>query len=264
MNAPHLRRERAWIYWRQTQTWCPECRALVPGRVVSEGPRVYLDRACSVHGHTRGLLAESLDHFLARSTMPARRASVASRPPPPACPAACAGPCSWHEGPVRRLVVPAGDSAHLVARLRARGEAVDDLVAGDAADGEAYLHVGRTTPANAELADAVARACGTNGIRRLWVEADGGLPLDALERRIARAAGLAANAWSADPDAPLCLSHARTAGDVELVLHAPMNADTLDMTRLLACPIWVALDAERIVPACWAATLKEETTDEHR
>ena len=253
MNAPLLRRERAWIYWRQTPTWCPECGALVPGRVISEGQRVYLDRACSVHGHTRGLLAESLDHFLARSTSPSHRTHVASRPSPPACPSACAGPCSWHEGPVRRVIVPVGDAAHLAARLRARGEAVDDLMLGDAAEGEACLRVGRTTPADAELADAVAQACGRNGVRRLWVEADGGLPLDALERRVARAADLAADAWSPDPDAPLCLSHARTAAGVDVVIHAPMNADTLDLTRLLACPVWVALDAERILPACWAA-----------
>jgi hypothetical protein len=87
----------------------------------------------------------------------------------------------------------------------------------------------------------------------LWIEADGGLPLDALERRIARATGLAADVWAPDPDAPLCLSHARTAAGVAVVVHAPMSADTLDLTRLLACPIWVALDVERILPACWAA-----------
>jgi hypothetical protein len=254
MSAPLLRRERPWIYWRQTPTWCPECGTLVPGRVVSEGPRVHLDRACPVHGHSRGLLAESLDHFLARSTAFARRASVASRPSPPsACPGACVGPCSWHEGPVRRLIVPLGDPAQLVARLRARGEAVEDLVTDEAADGEACLRVGRTTPADAELADAVARAAGTDGVLRLWLEADGGLPLDALERRVARTMGLAAEAWAPDPDAPLCLSHARTAAGVDVVVHAPMNADTLDLTRLLACPIWVALDTERIVPACWVA-----------
>jgi hypothetical protein len=263
MNAPTLRRDRAWIYWRQAQTWCPECRALVPGRVVSEGPRVYLDRACPVHGHSRGLLAESLEHFMARSAVPAGRSDAASRPSPPVCPSACGGPCSWHEGPVRRLIVrrsadggttvPEKDLASIVAELRARGEPVEDAVTREAADAEALLHVGRTAPSDVDLADSVARACETGGIWRLWVEADGGLPLDALEGRVSRALGIAANAWAPDPDAPLCLSHGRTAGGLAVVLHAPMNADTLDLTRLLACPIWVALDAERIVPACWAA-----------
>ncbi len=263
MTAPLLRRERAWLYWRQTPTWCPECSAVVPGRIVSEGRRVYLDRACPVHGHARGLLAESLAHFLARSTVPAARANAAIRADPPACPAACSGPCSWHEGPVRRLLVgrsvvatatdPAKVLASIVGELRSRGESIEDVVTGEAGDAEALLHVGRTLPSDEDLAAAVARACGTDGIWRLWVEADGGLPLDVLERRVSRAAGIADDAWTADPDAPLCMSLARTPTNVAVTVHSPMHADTLDLTRLLACPLWVALDPERIVPACWAA-----------
>jgi len=262
MTGSALRRDRAFLYWRQTPTWCPDCDSRVPGRIISEGPRVYLERACPRHGHGRALLHESLQVFLARSLQPARRSSAVRPPAPADCPRGCTMPCAWHEGPVRRLhfapaeapnaLAPA-DRQALLDRLRANGEPLEDVVAGDAAEGEAFLRVGRAAPDDAALAAWFAGLRGRDRTRRAWLESADGLPLDVLGRRVARAAGLAETAWTADPDAPLCLSRTRTPAGLDVVLHAPMQAGTLDLTRLLSCTVWVASSADRVVPACWAA-----------
>jgi hypothetical protein len=269
MTVPVARKERTHLFWRHAAAWCAECRTHVPGRIVSEGPRVFLERACPRHGHARGLVSESREHFLERSTTPAATARPpgARRPDPAAsCPGAC-GPCSWHEGAIRRLLVPLGDDGRpaageaavreLIRRLEEAGDPPGETVRGEAAAGEAFLRIGRTDPDDRTLAGRFAAASLRPGIRRAWFEATGGLPLDALERRVAKALGLGADAFRPDPAAPLCLSLGPAAGGAALVLHAPMTADTLDLTRLVACPIWTVETPDRIAPACWATIRRE-------
>jgi hypothetical protein len=267
VTSSALRRDRTFLYWRQTPTWCPDCGARVPGRIISEGPRVYLERACPSHGHGRGLLHESLEAYLARALQPARRSAVARPPAPAECPRNCTTPCAWHEGPVRRLQFAATGSPGalesvareaLVARLRANGEPLADVVYGETAAHEAFLRVGRAAPDDGTLAAWFAGVAAGSSTRRAWLESADGLPLDVLGRRIARAAGLPETAWTPDPDSPLCLSRARTATGLDIVLHAPMHAATLDLTRLLSCSVWVTSSTDRVVPACWAA-IREET-----
>ncbi|MBI5501930.1 MAG: hypothetical protein HY907_16925 [Deltaproteobacteria bacterium] len=295
MTGPRLRRDRSYLYWRQTPSWCVECGTRVPGRIVSEGKRVYLERACPTHGHSRGLLAESLEFWQARMLRPARRAPATTRrDAPPECPRDCHGPCSWHEGPVRRLIAPASAPAGppaespdalpdalpalpdalpalpdalpaLPTRLRAAGEPLEDVVTGEAAEGEAFLAVGRMAPDDEALSRWMAGLASRPGVRRAWIEATDGLPLDVLGARVARAVGVDDAGFEADADAPMCLSRTRLPGtDIPLVLHAPMQAATLDLTRLLTCPVWTWTADGAIVPACWGRIRAKGTTDGHR
>ncbi|MFB3882795.1 MAG: radical SAM protein [Armatimonadota bacterium] len=81
-----------------TSSVCPECRSLVPARVMAANDGVYLRRYCPRHGESAGLIWHGLEQYLSAqsSIKPAWWQAVAGGDASLPCPRGC-GLCERHE-----------------------------------------------------------------------------------------------------------------------------------------------------------------------
>lgn len=100
MDTPHLAeapRLAPYPLYYTTRTLCPVCSALVPGKTVARGDRVFLERRCPEHGFFEGLICsdrewyERLPLFTAETTRPQSPRNISTF----GCPDDC-GLCTAH------------------------------------------------------------------------------------------------------------------------------------------------------------------------
>lgn len=110
-------RYRDYVFLGLTQSLCPECRAVVPAKIIARGKRVYLRKNCATHGLREDFICSDVDRYdqLQTSTpakLPKRVYAAASQ----GCPLDC-GLCSEHEQHTCIGVVEITDSCNLTCPM---------------------------------------------------------------------------------------------------------------------------------------------------
>ena len=88
---------RNYTFLGTTQSLCPECRALVPAKIVVRGKRVYFRKTCAVHGVREDFVCSDVGWYdRMEFALPARMPAEFGVEPDKGCPFDC-GLCTEHE-----------------------------------------------------------------------------------------------------------------------------------------------------------------------
>ncbi len=90
-------KHRDYTFLGLTQSLCPECRQVVPAKIVSRGKRVYFRKTCPVHGTREDFICSDVDRYdLISTSLPAKLPANTFAETDQGCPYDC-GLCPEHE-----------------------------------------------------------------------------------------------------------------------------------------------------------------------
>ncbi|MEZ6133782.1 MAG: radical SAM protein [Pirellulaceae bacterium] len=185
--VPHRVQHRDYAFLGLTQSLCPECREVVPAKIITRGQRVYFRKTCPTHGMREDYICSDVSRYdLVETSLPAKLPAKTFVEPQRGCPYDC-GLCSEHEQHTCIGVVEITDGCNLTCPMcyaaSAPGKhhksleqiqaAIDRLVEAEGHAEVAQLSGGEPT-LHPQLLDAVAYALdqpidyvmiNTNGIR---------------------------------------------------------------------------------------------------
>jgi uncharacterized radical SAM superfamily Fe-S cluster-containing enzyme len=185
--APHKVQHRDYAFLGLTQSLCPECREVVPAKIITRGKRVYFRKTCPTHGVREDYICSDVSRYdLVETSLPAKLPAKTFIEPQRGCPYDC-GLCSEHEQHTCIGVIEITDGCNLTCPMcyaaSAPGKhhksleqiqaAIDRLVEAEGQAEVVQLSGGEPT-LHPQLLDAVAYALerpidyvmiNTNGIR---------------------------------------------------------------------------------------------------
>ncbi len=110
-------RYRDYLFLGLTQSLCPECRAVVPAKIIARGKRVYLRKKCPDHGQRDDFICSDVSRFdLMKSNSPAKLPRRVFSDVVRGCPLDC-GLCAEHEQHTCIGVVEITDNCNLTCPM---------------------------------------------------------------------------------------------------------------------------------------------------
>ncbi len=93
----HAVKHRDYTFLGLTQSLCPECRQVVPAKIIARGKRVYFRKNCPTHGSREDFICSDVRRYdLTQTSLPAKLPIHTFAQPERGCPYDC-GLCSEHE-----------------------------------------------------------------------------------------------------------------------------------------------------------------------
>jgi uncharacterized radical SAM superfamily Fe-S cluster-containing enzyme len=90
-------KHRDYTFLGLTQSLCPDCRTVVPAKIISRGKRVYFRKNCPTHGPREDFICSDVSRYdLTETSLPAKLPAHTFAEPQHGCPYDC-GLCSEHE-----------------------------------------------------------------------------------------------------------------------------------------------------------------------
>ncbi len=106
-------RHRDYTFLGLTQSLCPQCRSVVPTKIIARGNRVYFRKTCSVHGVREDFICSDVRRYdQIETSLPAKLPRQTFVEPNLGCPFDC-GLCSEHEQHTCIAVIELTDSCNL-------------------------------------------------------------------------------------------------------------------------------------------------------
>ncbi|MCC6511608.1 MAG: radical SAM protein [Pirellulaceae bacterium] len=110
-------RHRDYTFLGLTQSLCPECRALVPAKIVSRAGRVYFRKRCPEHGEREDFICSDVSRYdLTATSLPAKLPKQTFVQSDKGCPFDC-GLCEEHEQHTCIGVIEITDSCNLTCPM---------------------------------------------------------------------------------------------------------------------------------------------------
>ncbi|MDX1926444.1 MAG: radical SAM protein [Pirellulaceae bacterium] len=186
-DTSHRVKHRDYTYLGLTQSLCPECRQVVPAKIIVRGKRVYFRKQCPQHGVREDFICSDVARYdRVETSLPAKLPQQTSVEPNRGCPLDC-GLCSEHEQHTCIAVLEITDGCNLTCPMCYAGSApgkrhksiddirkqIDTIVASEGRVEVVQLSGGEPT-LHPQLLDAVEYALSqpidyvminTNGIR---------------------------------------------------------------------------------------------------
>ncbi len=116
-------RHRDYTYLGLTQSLCPECRRVVPAKIIVRGKRVYFRKQCPEHGLREDFICSDYVRYdRVETSLPAKLPQQTSVEPLHGCPLDC-GLCSEHEQHTCIAVLEITDGCNLTCPMCYAGSA---------------------------------------------------------------------------------------------------------------------------------------------
>lgn len=116
-------KHRDYTYLGLTQSLCPECKAVVPAKIIARGKRVYFRKQCPSHGVREDFICSDVARYdLVETSLPAKLPQQTSIEPQLGCPLDC-GLCSEHEQHTCIAVLEITDGCNLTCPMCYAGSA---------------------------------------------------------------------------------------------------------------------------------------------
>lgn len=110
-------KHRDYTFLGLTQSLCPECRAVVPAKIISRGKRVYFRKTCSKHGVREDFICSDVARYdQIETSLPAKLPEMTFTKAAKGCPYDC-GLCSEHEQHTCIGVVEITDGCNLTCPM---------------------------------------------------------------------------------------------------------------------------------------------------
>lgn len=115
--APHRLRHADYAFLGLTQSLCPECRQVVPAKIIDRAGRVYFRKKCPTHGVREDFICSDVRRYdQLQSSQPAKLPQQTFTEPDQGCPYDC-GLCSEHEQHTCIGVVEITDGCNLTCPM---------------------------------------------------------------------------------------------------------------------------------------------------
>jgi 7,8-dihydro-6-hydroxymethylpterin dimethyltransferase len=112
-HSNHRVKHRDYTFLGLTQSLCPECRSVVPTKIIARNQRVYFRKTCSLHGVREDFICSDVNRYdLVQTSLPAKLPQATFVEPKSGCPFDC-GLCSEHEQHTCIAVIELTDSCNL-------------------------------------------------------------------------------------------------------------------------------------------------------
>lgn len=116
-------RHRDYTYLGLTQSLCPQCRKVVPAKIIVRGKRVYFRKQCPEHGLREDFICSDVTRYdRVETSLPAKLPKQTSIEPERGCPLDC-GLCSEHEQHTCIAVLEITDGCNLTCPMCYAGSA---------------------------------------------------------------------------------------------------------------------------------------------
>ena len=116
-------KHRDYTYLGLTQSLCPECKAVVPAKIIARGKRVYFRKQCPTHGVREDFICSDVNRYdLVETSLPAKLPQQTMVTPNLGCPLDC-GLCSEHEQHTCIAVLEITDGCNLTCPMCYAGSA---------------------------------------------------------------------------------------------------------------------------------------------
>lgn len=110
-------RHRNYTFLGLTQSLCPECRQVVPAKIITRGKRVYFRKTCPEHGTREDFICSDVARYdMVETSLPAKLPAQTFAEPKHGCPLDC-GLCSEHEQHTCIGVVEVTDGCNLTCPM---------------------------------------------------------------------------------------------------------------------------------------------------
>ncbi len=108
---------RDYTFLGLTQSLCPECRRVVPAKIIARGKRVYFRKQCPEHGPREDFICSDVARYdLVKTSLPAKLPKETFVEPDRGCPLDC-GLCSEHEQHTCIAVIEISDGCNLTCPM---------------------------------------------------------------------------------------------------------------------------------------------------
>jgi 7,8-dihydro-6-hydroxymethylpterin dimethyltransferase len=116
-DTHHRVKHRDYTYLGLTQSLCPECRQVVPAKIIVRGKRVYFRKQCPEHGVREDFICSDVSRYdRVETSLPAKLPQQTSVEPNRGCPLDC-GLCSEHEQHTCIAVLEITDGCNLTCPM---------------------------------------------------------------------------------------------------------------------------------------------------
>jgi 7,8-dihydro-6-hydroxymethylpterin dimethyltransferase len=116
-NASHRAKHRDYTFLGLTQSLCPDCRKVVPAKIVARGKRVYFRKQCPEHGTREDFICSDVARYdLVQTSLPAKLPKQTFVDSERGCPLDC-GLCSEHEQHTCIAVIEISDGCNLTCPM---------------------------------------------------------------------------------------------------------------------------------------------------
>lgn len=110
-------KHRDYTFLGLTRSLCPECRQVVPAKIIARGQRVYFRKTCPEHGTREDFICSDVTRYdLTQTSLPAKLPQLTFAEPQHGCPYDC-GLCSEHEQHTCIGVIEITDNCNLSCPL---------------------------------------------------------------------------------------------------------------------------------------------------
>ncbi len=117
------RRHRDYTFLGLTDSLCPECKSVVPAKIIARGKRVYFRKQCKTHGTREDFICSDLDRYdLVATSLPAKLPRRVFAKEQSGCPYDC-GLCEQHEQHTCIGVIEITDGCNLTCPMCYAGSA---------------------------------------------------------------------------------------------------------------------------------------------
>ncbi len=121
-HSPRVK-HRDYTYLGLTQSLCPQCKIVVPAKIIARGKRVYFRKQCPEHGVREDFICSDVARYdLVETSLPAKLPQKTSVTPQLGCPLDC-GLCSEHEQHTCIAVLEITDGCNLTCPMCYAGSA---------------------------------------------------------------------------------------------------------------------------------------------
>jgi 7,8-dihydro-6-hydroxymethylpterin dimethyltransferase len=116
-DTTHRVRHRDYTYLGLTQSLCPQCRKVIPAKIIVRGKRVYFRKQCPEHGLREDFICSDVARYdMVETSLPAKLPQHTAVEPERGCPLDC-GLCSEHEQHTCIAVLEITDGCNLTCPM---------------------------------------------------------------------------------------------------------------------------------------------------
>ena len=116
-------KHRDYTYLGLTQSLCPQCKVVVPAKIIARGKRVYFRKQCPEHGVREDFICSDVARYdMLETSLPAKLPQQTAVEPQRGCPLDC-GLCSEHEQHTCIAVLEITDGCNLTCPMCYAGSA---------------------------------------------------------------------------------------------------------------------------------------------